>query len=300
MSSATKAFRTPSSTISTSESSTRASGSGNDGTDAGGGGGGDISSVGGDTEAASDRCGADGGGGRGGGEGNSNMGADQCKEAWDVEIGLPPLIPPFRFACVEHGIYRGAHPSLLNLRFLTRLQLRSVISLLPPAEADNPSRDLVEFCKEYAITHHLYQLNKYNDGFSHTAQFVAELLTHLLNVDNHPVFMHCMDGRQNTGIVVMCLRKLQNWGLKAIVDEFSRYTKDSSFEYGEQNFVQRFDTFTVELPKCVPVWFLHRVGLVSTTPSLPTPTSLPDVAPHVGDSGSRIDCECVDVNSMSQ
>ena len=42
----------------------------------------------------------------------------------------PPLVPPLRFSLVEEGVYRGAYPSQLNLRFLTRLGLRSMVSLL--------------------------------------------------------------------------------------------------------------------------------------------------------------------------
>ena len=55
---------------------------------------------------------------------------------------LPPLLPPLRFAIVEEGVYRGAYPSLVNLRFLQRLQLRTVVSLLPEA----PTPDLLSWC----------------------------------------------------------------------------------------------------------------------------------------------------------
>ena len=59
----------------------------------------------------------------------------------------PPLVPPLRFAMVEEGIYRGAYPSLINLRFLARLRLKTVISLLP----EPPSADLVRWCEEEGI-----------------------------------------------------------------------------------------------------------------------------------------------------
>jgi hypothetical protein len=35
--------------------------------------------------------------------------------------GLPPLIPPFRFAAVEEDVFRGGYPKLRNLRFIKRL-----------------------------------------------------------------------------------------------------------------------------------------------------------------------------------
>lgn len=35
--------------------------------------------------------------------------------------GLPPLIPPFRFAAVEDNVFRGGFPKLRNVRFIKRL-----------------------------------------------------------------------------------------------------------------------------------------------------------------------------------
>ena len=76
---------------------------------------------------------------------------------------LPPLVPPFRFAQVERGIYRSAYPTLKNYRFLDRsccppvnrvstvlclrLQLQTIVSLapLPPIE------DLVEYAQTRGI-----------------------------------------------------------------------------------------------------------------------------------------------------
>lgn len=185
---------------------------------------------------------------------------------------VPPLIPPFRFACVERGVYRGAYPSLKNLRYLARLKLRTVISLIPDASA--PSEDLAGFCSSHNIRHIARTVAKYNDGFSHTAELVADVLAQVFDPANHPLFLHCLDGRHNTGIVIMCLRKLQNWGLPAILNEFARYTKDSSFQYGEQQFVQAFSA-TVAFPSVVPDWFASRVEYASDSD---TSTSRPALA----------------------
>lgn len=168
----------------------------------------------------------------------------------------PPLIPPFRFALVEDGVYRGAHPSLKNARYLARLQLASVVSLLP--DADDPAEDLTAFCAGVGARHFIHAVAKYDDGFSHTPALVSEVLAQLLDPANHPVLLHCLDGRQNTGIIVMCLRKLQNWGLQAILGEFARYTKGHTYTVEEQQFVQTFN-FSAPIPSSVPVWFAARV-----------------------------------------
>jgi tyrosine-protein phosphatase OCA6 len=62
-------------------------------------------------------------------------------------ITLDPLIPPYRFCMVDNGIYRGAYPTLPNFRFLSRLQLRTIISLTP----EKPTEDLKLFCEMASI-----------------------------------------------------------------------------------------------------------------------------------------------------
>ena len=40
---------------------------------------------------------------------------------------------------------------------------------------------------------------------------MTQILETVINAENHPVLLHCIDGANNTGLVIMCLRKLQNW-----------------------------------------------------------------------------------------
>ena len=57
------------------------------------------------------------------------------------------LIPPFRFAAVETGVYRSAYPTLKNLSFLDTLALRTIVSLTP----EPPSADLERYCGIRAV-----------------------------------------------------------------------------------------------------------------------------------------------------
>lgn len=165
---------------------------------------------------------------------------------------LPPLIPPFRFCVVEDGVYRGAHPSLKNMRYLQRLQLRTIISLVP--DPCGPTRDLVEYCASERIRHRWEYLEKYDDDkFAHTPQLVASLLSDLVDIRNHPMYVHCRDGAHNTGLVMMCLRRLQNWALPTIYNEFRRYTKSNFITYAEKRFVESFRA-TVMIPVQIPSW----------------------------------------------
>lgn len=169
---------------------------------------------------------------------------------------LPPLIPPFRHCLIEDGLYRGAHPSLKNMRFMRRLKLQTILSLVP--EATGPSRDLREYCEAEHIRLIWHQVDKYNEGFSHTPQLVASILSRLIDPRNHPLFMHCRDGGHNTGLVVMCLRRLQNWSLPSIHEEFRRYTKSNEISYKEKQFVESFHA-TVSVPIRIPAWLWEGV-----------------------------------------
>jgi hypothetical protein len=51
-------------------------------------------------------------------------------------------VPPFRFAIVEDGVYRGAYPTLKNFPYLKTLKLKTIISLIP----EPPTLDLDDFC----------------------------------------------------------------------------------------------------------------------------------------------------------
>lgn len=57
------------------------------------------------------------------------------------------LVPPIRFCYVNPGLSRGAYPTLRNFRFLSRLQLKTIISITP----EPPIPDLVLFAEMAGI-----------------------------------------------------------------------------------------------------------------------------------------------------
>lgn len=143
-----------------------------------------------------------------------------------------------------------------NMRFLRRLQLRTILSLIP--ESTPPSRDLLEFCNAENIRHACHHVEKYDDHFSHTPKLVATLLSEFIDPSNHPLLVHCRDGGHNTGLVIMCLRRLQNWNLPSIMREFIRYTKNNFISFEEKRFVESF-TGKVSIPLFIPKWLWNGV-----------------------------------------
>lgn len=176
----------------------------------------------------------------------------------------PPLILPFRYAIVEDGVMRGAHPTLKNYRFLRRLRLKSIVSLM----AEPPTPDLAEFCASEGVDLVYRRVQKYDDGevLSMSEALVAEMIAFLLDETNHPVFLHCRDGGHNTGLIIMCLRRLQHWTNEAIHDEHRRYTKGNEIHYQEEQFVEAFSG-PVRIPAMLPAW-LWGGACIRTHPSV--------------------------------
>jgi tyrosine-protein phosphatase OCA6 len=172
---------------------------------------------------------------------------------------MPPLIPPFRYANVEDGVYRGAHPSLRNFRFIRRLHLRTLILILP----EQPSSDIEQFCTAERITLIYRRADKYDDGdaISMTPALISSLLELLVDPARHPVYITCRDGGHHTGLVIMCLRRLQHWTNSAIHEEHRRYTKVNEIHYQEEQFVEAFSG-PVTLPGGpIPRWLWNGVRI---------------------------------------
>lgn len=53
---------------------------------------------------------------------------------------------------------------------------------------------------------------------------VQRVLALLLNPSAQPLLVHCTDGRVTTGLMVMCLRKLQLYSMAFASTEFLRFT----------------------------------------------------------------------------
>eukprot|EP01052_Picozoa_sp_SAG31_P059995 SAG31_NODE_19218_length_609_cov_0.858824_1_plen_111_part_10 len=104
-----------------------------------------------------------------------------------------PIMPPFRFATVEiesdqagncsYGLYRSAYPSLKNFRFLQRLKLRTILSLVPA----EPVRDLTEFCDRNDIKNVHVRIDKFSDEVTFTASVMTQVLETVIDANNHPM-----------------------------------------------------------------------------------------------------------------
>ncbi|RKP37770.1 protein-tyrosine phosphatase, partial [Dimargaris cristalligena] len=133
---------------------------------------------------------------------------------------LPLIIPPFRFACVEPGVYRGCYPNRLNERFLLRLQLRTIISLAP----NDPNSWLPDYCTQHQIARFSFPTDVPKENVTLQTESIQRCLELLLDPRRHPLYLHCTDGTANTSLIIIALRRLQLWPLTAAIAEYLRFS----------------------------------------------------------------------------
>jgi len=205
-----------------------------------------------------------------------------------TDFSTPKLIPPFRFAIVEEGVFRGAYPTEKNCRFLRRLKLKTIISLTPK----KPSKVMIGFCEQENITLKHFHVPKIKDDVPISSSQMVQIIQLIIDPVNLPVYVHCLDGADITGLVIMCLRKLQNYNLSVIFTEFSRFTRAGSLSSAESEFVETFKA-EIEIGLQIPPWLWQGVRC-SKHPTLklklinpPFPPPQPTPPPPIATTNTR-------------
>lgn len=148
---------------------------------------------------------------------------DQKTEQIVKELGgnEREVIPPENFSHVAGEIYRSSFPRIENFSFLKkRLKLRSILVLIPeeyPAENE-------EFLKTSGIKLFQVGMSGNKEPFVNIpSDLLTKALEIVLNPQNQPILIHCNRGKHRTGCLIGCIRKLQNWSLTMIFDEYRRF-----------------------------------------------------------------------------
>lgn len=146
-------------------------------------------------------------------------------------------VPPENFSPVIGDIYRSSFPRQENFKFLGKLKIKTILVLIPE---EYPPENM-EFLKENNI-------NLFQVGMSGNKEpFVKiphDVLTRALeiaiNPANHPLLIHCNRGKHRTGCLVGCIRRLQNWSLTMIMDEYRRFAAPKARPL-DQQFIEMYN-----------------------------------------------------------
>ncbi|XP_024520740.1 probable tyrosine-protein phosphatase DG1060 isoform X2 [Selaginella moellendorffii] len=157
------------------------------------------------------------------------------------------FVPPLNYGMVEYDLTRSGVVHQLNFPFLERLNLRTVLYL----SQDEPSQQFLSFLDEQGI-----HFRRTHQSSSTTAAETTGSLSEaqvILRPENYPLHVMCKQGRNTTGTVIGCLRKLQRWNLTSIFEEHRRYTTSKVRILNEQ-FIEMFDANSVTIPPNHPDW----------------------------------------------
>lgn len=146
------------------------------------------------------------------------------------------ILPPENFAMVWRGVYRSGFPTKKNLAFLQQLGLRSILYLCPEEYPDSH----LGFLEEQGVQLLQFGVTGNKEPFEEMADDVVRAaLRAVIDPANHPLLIHCNQGKHRTGCLVGCLRRMQRWSLVAICDEYRRFA-GSKARVVDQQFIERF------------------------------------------------------------
>lgn len=165
------------------------------------------------------------------------------------------FIPPLQFSLIDDGLYRGGYPTLRNFSFLQRLNLKLVISLTP----EPPSLDLKAFCRQLDVPIVHFQINRLTPLNHPSLQKKLVQAINLVLEQTSPsnennanpkksIYIHCLDGRRITGLMVLLLRRLENYCVDFAYSEFWNFQLPIVMPYHEELRLNRdFDRFVNDI-----------------------------------------------------
>ena len=166
-------------------------------------------------------------------------------------VNQAKLVPPLNFALVQPGVYRSGHPNTRNHAFLARLHLRTIVYI-----SAEPYRS---YMQSFVDTHgiHFMQIDvKGNkepyDEMDQDA--VVRVLQLVLDTRTHPILIHCDKGKHRVGCTIACLRKLEQWSMSALFDEYHRIC-GQKVRLADMEFMDVFDRQVQVIEKYLPWWF---------------------------------------------
>ncbi|KAK9478919.1 tyrosine phosphatase family-domain-containing protein [Lipomyces japonicus] len=159
-------------------------------------------------------------------------------------------IVPENFALVRNNIYRSSFPRKENFEFLKTKNLRSILVLV----SDPYPEEHRKFLRENNIQFFQVGMPANKEPFVNVNDAtVTTALKIILNPANQPVMVHCNRGKHRTGCVMGCLRKLMDWSLTMIFDEYRRFAFPKVRPL-DQQFIELYDEREILLMSRIYGW----------------------------------------------
>ncbi|QIW97468.1 hypothetical protein AMS68_002986 [Peltaster fructicola] len=173
---------------------------------------------------------------------------------------LNPFVPPPNFGAVKDGlIFRSAFPQPRNLSFMSDMNLKTILCLV---DTEN-SQESTDFIASGNIKRLRIDVAANKDGnVKSTMESIYEALLIVMDVTNYPLLIHCNQGKHRTGCVIACLRRMQNWPIKDILEEYEAYAIPKARDGDKKLITEIFDTEAMLDYVKNNVVFEHRPSLM--------------------------------------
>jgi len=160
---------------------------------------------------------------------------------------------------VEEGVYRSNAITTTNFAFIQTLQLKTVLLLSP----EMPLRAVTDFLKKQKVQLVQLGLKIWTPESSPVSdELVKEALEYSLDATHHPLLIMCSSGMHRTGVVVGCHRRLQQWDLASVIQEYRSFCTNETARYINEQFIDCFDLDLVNLPSTLPSWWAHQAHML--------------------------------------
>lgn len=158
---------------------------------------------------------------------------------------------PENYGIIEKNIYRCS--TIQQNQFSIFKNIKTVLLL----SQEQPTKYLLNWISDHNIN--LFHLGlqiklPVNSWRPVSEELIKEGLEILLDDTLHPVLVMCTTGVQETGALVGCLRKLQDWNYNSIIVEYRAFAGNKS-RYAIEQFIELFDTDLVVLPNTLPPFY---------------------------------------------
>jgi len=153
----------------------------------------------------------------------------------------PTLIPPLNFAMLVPGIYRSGFPNKKNFGFLEKLGIKTIVCLY--TDKDYPE-DHMEFVQNHNISLKTFDMEENKEPFNGINEENFHKALREVQFGQKPLLIHCSKGTHRTGCLVGCLRKIHNWSMTSIFDEYRRFAQPEVRLLDEQ-YMELFDADAV-------------------------------------------------------
>lgn len=207
----------------------------------------------------------------------------------------PSYGPPNNFGEVAPGIYRSSFPKEPNFDHLAQLELKTIlyaysswrfledIDVYRTLVSEKEDPQYLKFIASKNIKHHQIPIPPNKEAFDAIPiQAMTEALSLVCDTRNYPILIHCNKGKvcfcffepallmptcwqHRTGCVVGCYRKMSDWKIDAILDEYRHYAGLKARSLDEK-YISDFDKYGMAMRLNDIVYQLARDNYGFLTP----------------------------------